>query len=89
MTAEEMFCALREKYGDALRWEMVPLTESHGELVVEFKEKLPSDDLARSNASVWAVAKSTANNNVLYLISDQSGHEAYRICNLRYTGGTP
>ena len=85
MTAEEMFCMMHEKYGDAFQWEMVPFTESHGILMDEFKKELPSHDLLQSNSYVRAVAKNTAGNDVLYLIGNKTGHDSYRICHLTYT----
>ena len=85
MTAEEMFCMLHEKYGDAFQWEMVPFTESRGILMDEFRKELPSNDPIHSDPSVRAVAKSTTGNDVLYLIGNKAGDDTYRICHLTYT----
>ena len=39
MTAEEVFCGLYDKYGKALTWHMIPLSQSNGALVEELKKK--------------------------------------------------
>lgn len=35
MTAEDVFCDLYDKYGKALTWHMIPLSQSNGALVEE------------------------------------------------------
>ena len=40
MTAEEVFCDLYDKYGKALTWHMIPLSQSNGALVEELKKEI-------------------------------------------------
>lgn len=60
MTAEEVFCGLYDKYGKALTWHMIPLSQSNGALVEELKKEIGNNHFLY-NSKIWAVAKCERN----------------------------
>lgn len=82
MTAEEMFCALGDKYGDDFNWYMLPL--SNKSFVTELKNEIGSDHFLYDKP-LWAVAKCAATDDVLYVTADENGKDVYYIFHLTYS----
>lgn len=87
MTIDEIFCNLYEKYGESFNWSMVPLTQTKGFFVNELKKELGCDNSIFQN-KVYAVAKCESNDDVLYLIVDDSVEGLWRIYHLTYSYDT-
>ena len=74
MTAEEIFCDLFDKYGEDFNWYMVPLSQSNGAFVEELKKEIGEGHILYHN-KLWAVAKCTSNDNVLYVAGEETGRD--------------
>lgn len=83
MTAEEVFCDLYSKYGEEFNWRMIPLTDKY--FVEELKRELGQEHIIFAN-SIYAVARSDSNDDVLYLLCGDSRGDVYRIYHLTYSG---
>ena len=68
MTAEEVFCDLYDKYGKALTWHMIPLSQSNGALVQKLKKEIGNNHFLY-NRKIWAVVKCERNWGVTYGLS--------------------
>lgn len=66
MTIEEIMYQLDKKYGEDFNWRLIPLSQSNGHFVDELKRELDENDLFLKH-KIWAVAKCTSNDDVLYL----------------------
>lgn len=84
MTAEEVFSDLFDKYGDNFNWHMVPLTQAGGTFVNELKKEIGQNHFLYDK-KIWAVAKCDSNDDVLYVIGDESGSDSYYIFHLTYS----
>ena len=82
MTAEEVFYDLNQKYGEEFNWRMLPLTDKSfvEELMKELGQEHPIFE-----KSVYAVARSDSNDDVLYLLCSDSRGDIYRIYHLTYS----
>ncbi len=84
MTEEEIFYNLFEKYGEDFNWHMVPLSQSNVFLVEELKKEIGKRHFLY-NKKIWAVAKCTSNDDVLYVTSEKLGTDIYYIFHLTYS----
>lgn len=84
MTAEEVFCDLYDKYGKALTWHMIPLSQSNGALVEKLKKEIGNNHFLY-NRKIWAVAKCERNGDVLYVSGSGNGKDIYYIFSLTYS----
>ena len=84
MTSEEVFCDLSDKYGEDFNWEMIPFTKSNSVFVDELKREIGKEHFLYDK-KVWAVARCTSNDDVLYVTADGSGGEIYYIIHLTYS----
>lgn len=82
MTAEEVFYDLNQKYGEEFNWRMLPLTDKGfvEELMKELGQEHPIFE-----KSVYTVARSDSNDDVLYLLCGDSRGDVYRIYHLTYS----
>lgn len=80
MTIEEIMYQLDKEYGEDFNWMMIPLTQSGGYFVNELKRELNENDKFLRK-KVWAVAKCTSNDDVLFL----SEGNIWRIYHLTYS----
>lgn len=80
MTIEEIMYQLDKKYGEDFNWRLIPLSQSNGHFVDELKRELDENDLFLKH-KIWAVAKCTSNDDVLYL---REG-DIWRIYHLTYS----
>ena len=83
MTAEEVFCDLYDKYGKALIWHMIPLSQSNGALVEELKKEIGNNHFLY-NRKMWAVAKCERNGalHMDYLFYDAPNTAAIVCCHI-------
>ena len=84
MTMEEIIHELTCEYGDSFNWYLIPLTKSTGFFVDELKRELGEGDNIFSS-KIYAVAKCESNDDVLFLICDDSLKELWRIYHLTYS----
>ena len=84
MTTEEIFCDLSNQYGEDFNWHMVPLSQSNGFLVKELKKEIGEGHFLYYK-EIWAVAKCTSNDDVLYVTSEELGTDVYYIFHLTYS----
>lgn len=80
MTIEEIMYQLDKEYGEDFNWELIPLSQSNGHFADELKRELDENDLFLKN-KIWAVAKCTSNDDVLYL----GEGDIWRIYHLTYS----
>ncbi len=84
MTAEEIFCDLFDKYGEDFNWHMVSLPQSNGDLVAELKKEI-GEGHSLYYKEIWAVAKCTSNDDILYVTSEELGTDIYYLFHLTYS----
>lgn len=84
MTAEEIFDDLSHKYGEDFNWCMIPLTKSGGFFVDELKREIGKSHFLYDK-KIWAVAKCTSNDDVLYVATNGYGADIYYIFHLTYS----
>ena len=84
MTAEEVFSDLFDKYGDNFNWHMIPFTQAGGTFVNELKKEIGQNHFLYYK-KIWAVAKCESNDDVLYVIGNESGTDSYYIFHLTYS----
>lgn len=80
MTIEEIIEQFQIEYGEDFNWTMIPFSQSGGYFVNELKKELAKNDPFLQN-KLWAVAKCTSNDDVLFL--DENG--LWRIYHLTYS----
>lgn len=80
MTIEEIMIELEKEYGEDFNWMLIPLSQSTGYYVNELKRELNENDIFLRK-KVWAVAKCTSNDDVLFL----SEGNIWRIYHLTYS----
>ena len=78
MTIEEIIIAFEEKYGEDFNWSLIPETNNY--YITELKKELVADNPLFQN-KIRAVAKCESNDDVLYLINN----DTCRIYHLTYS----
>ena len=84
MTAEEIFCDLLDKYGEDFNWRMVPLSRASGFWVEELKKEIGEGHILH-HKKIWAVAKCTSTDDVLYVTGGETGRDVYYLFHLTYS----
>ena len=82
ITADEVFCELDEKYGEEFTWGMIPF--DNRTFVSELKKEI-GENAPLYNEPIYAVAKSYANDDVLYWVGSYMNADIYRIYHLTYS----
>lgn len=80
MTIGEIIYRLNKEYGEDFNWITIPVTQSGGYFVTELKRELNDDD-EFLRKKVWAAAKCTSNDDVLFF----SEENIWRIYHLTYS----
>lgn len=84
MAVEEVFYDLSNKFGEDFNWYMLPLTKSKGFFVDELKKEIGKEHFLYDK-KIWAVAKCTSNDDVLYVTENECGADIYYIFHLTYS----
>lgn len=82
MTVKEIFDSLLDKYGDEFNWGIIPFDKSEY-FVDELKKESRQKNIT---FQAYAIARSYADDEVLYIMENNSHEKLYRIYHLTYSG---
>ncbi len=83
MTDREVFGNLTDKYGEEFNWSVISFSKTEY-FVNELKDELGQENIIFSNR-ICAIAHNDSNDDVLYLLENDSMKYVYRIYHLTYS----